>query len=329
MFFVIVPAGFGDEEPVVQLDSPNANSRVDTDTITISGSVLSGSEQNEVYIETAFVLADFNESFVQQYNKKILGTWNKTTSGLGNGEAFDLTLSMDGMYTNKSQVILIYIKIYEGIGDDQRWISYKQIEINLPACQGTEADVAAEAAGGEWILDADGECQWDGAWAFENGEWKAPSDGGDSSETSGEIDMATIGIIAAVIIAILAVTMVIMRKGSSDSMDDTSKDFHAAAGGFAAAQLDPVEQYVQQLVAQGYPEETARQYAQQYAAQAGIGEGAAAAAPVAAAPVAAAAQVDPAVYQQYLQQFMGQGYDEATAAQYAQQYALQYAQQQG
>ena len=333
MFFVIVPAGFGDEEPVVQLDSPNANSRVDTDTITISGSVLSGSEQNEVYIETAFVLADFNESFVQQYNKKILGTWNKTTSGLGNGEAFDLTLSMDGMYTNKSQVILIYIKIYEGIGDDQRWISYKQIEINLPACQGTEADVAAEAAGGEWILDADGECQWDGAWAFENGEWKAPSDGGDSSETSGEIDMATIGIIAAVIIAILAVTMVIMRKGSSDSLDDTSKDFHAAAGGFAAAQLDPVEQYVQQLVAQGYPEETARQYAQQYAAQAGIGEGAAAAAPVAAAPVAAApvdaTQVDPAVYQQYLQQFMGQGYDEATAAQYAQQYALQYAQQQG
>jgi len=332
MFFVIVPAGFGDEEPVVQINSPSANSRIDTDTITISGSVLSGSEQGEVYIEAAFVFEDFNESFVQQYNKKILGTWNKSTSGLGDGDAFDLTLSMDGMYTNKSQVIIIYIKIYEGIGDDQRWISYQERTINLPACQGVEADVAAEAAGGEWILDADGECQWDGAWAFENGEWKAPSDDGGSSETSGSMDMATIGIIAVVIIAILAVTMVIMRRGSSDSMDDTSKDFHAAAGGFAGAQLDPVEQYVQQLVAQGYPEETARQYAQQYAAQAGIGEGAAAAAPVAAAPVAAApvaAQVDPAVYQQYLQQFMGQGYDEATAAQYAQQYALQYAQQQG
>jgi len=241
---------------------------------------------------------------------------------------------MDGMYTNNSQVILIYIKIYEGIGDDQRWISYKQIEINLPACQGVEADVAAEAEGGEWILDSDGECQWDGAWTFEDGEWKAPSNGGDSSETSSSMDVTTIGIIAVLIISILAVTMVIMRKGGTDSMDDTSKDFHASAGGLASAQLDPVEQYVQQLVAQGYPEETARQYAQQYAAQAGLGADAAtaapvAAAPVAAAPVAAAPEVDPAVYQQYLQQFMGQGYDEATASQYAQQYALQYAQQQG
>ena len=34
----------------------------------------------------------------------------------------------------------------------------------------------------------------------------------------------------------------------------------------AVAQMDPMEQYVQQLIAQGYPEETARAYAQQYAA---------------------------------------------------------------
>ena len=53
--------------------------------------------------------------------------------------------------------------------------------------------------------------------------------------------MATIGIIAAVIIAILAVSMVIMRKGSSDSMDHTSKDIRAAASGFAGEQLDPIE----------------------------------------------------------------------------------------
>jgi hypothetical protein len=325
MFFVIVPAGFGDEEPVVQLDSPSANSRVDTDTITISGSVLSGSEQGEVYIETAFDLAVFDESFVKQYNKKIEGTWNKTTSGLANGEAFDLTMSMDGRYTNKSQIITIYIKIYEGIGDNQRWISYKQIEINLPACQGVEADAAAEEAGGEWILDADGVCQWDGAWTFKDGEWIAPSTDNGNSGSSGAMDTTTIAIIAIVIVAIFVVTMLIMRRGGSDAKhDDTSMDFHAAAGGFAAAQLDPVEQYVQQLVAQGYPEETARQYAQQYAAQA------AAAAPAAAAPVAAAAPaMDQAVYQQYLQQFMAQGYDEATASQYAQQYALQYAQQQG
>lgn len=31
--------------------------------------------------------------------------------------------------------------------------------------------------------------------------------------------------------------------------------------------VDQTEQYVQQLIAQGYPEETARAYAQQYALQ--------------------------------------------------------------
>ena len=45
-----------------------------------------------------------------------------------------------------------------------------------------------------------------------------------------------------------------------------SGDFSATAAGYAGvAQMDPMEQYVQQLIAQGYPEETARAYAQQYA----------------------------------------------------------------
>ena len=45
-----------------------------------------------------------------------------------------------------------------------------------------------------------------------------------------------------------------------------SGDFDATAAGYAGvAQMDPMEQYVQQLIAQGYPEETARAYAQQYA----------------------------------------------------------------
>ena len=225
----------------MKLDTPAANSRVDSDTITISGSVLSGSENGEVYIETAFELAVFDESFVKQYNEMILGTWNKTTTGLADGEAFDLTMSMDGKYTNESRVITIYIKIYEGVGDNQRWISYEQREINLPACQGVEADSAAEDAGGRWILDADGECQWEGTWTYVDGVWTAPSTDSSDSGSSGSMDVTTIGLIAIVIIAILVVTMLIMRKGSSDSTDDTSKDFHAAAGGFAAAQLDPVE----------------------------------------------------------------------------------------
>ena len=61
----------------------------------------------------------------------------------------------------------------------------------------------------------------------------------------------------------------ILRGGNEDDiiMDSgMSGDFGATAAGYAGvAQMDPMEQYVQQLVAQGYPEETARAYAQQYA----------------------------------------------------------------
>ena len=44
-----------------------------------------------------------------------------------------------------------------------------------------------------------------------------------------------------------------------------NKQTATAAGYGGVAQMDPMEQYVQQLIAQGYPEETARTYAQQYA----------------------------------------------------------------
>ncbi len=48
--------------------------------------------------------------------------------------------------------------------------------------------------------------------------------------------------------------------------DDGDGNFSAAAGGHQmAAAMDPMEAYVQQLIAQGYPEETARAYAAQYA----------------------------------------------------------------
>ena len=114
-----------------------------------------------------------------------------------------------------------------------------------------------------------------------------------------------------------------MRKGG-----DKEDAFGGMEGAFGADALDPTEQYVQQLIAQGYPEETARAFAAQYV---GGGAGQAAAAqPAAAQPAAAqpAAGYDQAVYEQYYQQFVAQGYDAATAAAYAQQYAVQYAQSQ-
>ena len=60
----------------------------------------------------------------------------------------------------------------------------------------------------------------------------------------------------------------VLRGGKEGDIIDSSMgdDFGATAAGYAGvAQMDPMEQYVQQLIAQGYPEETARAYAQQYA----------------------------------------------------------------
>ena len=122
-------------------------------------------------------------------------------------------------------------------------------------------------------------------------------------------------IIGGVILLLIVVgSLMFMRR--SDDKDDA---FGGMEGAFGADALDPTEQYVQQLIAQGYPEETARAFAAQYV---GGGE---AAQPAAAQP---AAGYDQAVYEQYYQQFVSQGYDAATAAAYAQQYAVQYAQSQ-
>ena len=135
--------------------------------------------------------------------------------------------------------------------------------------------------------------------------------------------MLVIGIVILVIIG--GGTVMFVRSGSE------KEDAFGMENAFGADALDPTEQYVQQLIAQGYPEETARSFAQQYvggaAAQPAAAQPAAAAQPVAAAQPAAAG-FDQAIYEQYYQQFVGQGYDAATAAAYAQQYAIQYAQSQ-
>tara|TARA_Y100000588_G_scaffold384359_1_gene475485 strand:- start:7999 stop:10887 length:2889 start_codon:yes stop_codon:yes gene_type:complete len=69
------------------------------------------------------------------------------------------------------------------------------------------------------------------------------------------------GIGAILLIAILGATMMFMRGRRGDSGKDSVETF----GG--VEQMDPVEAYVQQLVAQGYDEQMARQYANQYYSQ--------------------------------------------------------------
>ncbi|MEC8874036.1 MAG: hypothetical protein VX502_01445, partial [Candidatus Thermoplasmatota archaeon] len=68
------------------------------------------------------------------------------------------------------------------------------------------------------------------------------------------------GITAIVLILVVVITLVIRGRGRT-AAEETIESF----GG--VEQMDPVEAYVQQLIAQGYDEQMARQYAQQYYAQ--------------------------------------------------------------
>ena len=251
-------------------------------------------------------------------------------------------MNIDSFHSNVSKDVEIYIRVYEidpAKDTEKRWVVEQQlnpldpnyvqlyspnsITLTLPICRGVDvpAEVLLNDPTGRWVF-VSGECQWEGDYSLVDGEWIAPNadDGGDGAQSSTNIMYLGIGALALIIIVIL--TLLFLRKSGSDGMDGDYKDFNLAG----AIQQDPVEQYVQQLIAQGYPEATARTYAQQYAAQAGLGGGAGGA--QAAAPASATNPAMDAAYQQYYQQFISQGYDAQTAAAYAQQYAAQYVQQQ-
>ena len=173
MYFVVADSGSVDQEPVFQIDASNNMTSTDADVFYINGTLVSGSESGDVFVEAAFSMDDFDESAIVKYNLMLEGLFNRAAS-LSDGDTFSMTLSIDGFYTNLSETLQIYIKTYEG--DNQRWITYHWFEITLMACQGLVAPQDAISAGGEFILDSDGECQWEGAWTYDpvTGEWEAP-----------------------------------------------------------------------------------------------------------------------------------------------------------
>ena len=82
------------------------------------------------------------------------------------------------------------------------------------------------------------------------------------NKASGSISgVALAGVGATLLIAILAITLFVVRGRRNAPEGDSVESF----GG--VEEMDPVEAYVQQLVAQGYDEQMARQYATQYYAQ--------------------------------------------------------------
>ena len=174
MYFVVVPNDWGDDEPVFQFDASDNMTSTDADVFYINGTLVSGSETGEVYVEGAFSMDDFDKSAVEKYNLIVAGHF-KRSEALSDSDSFSMQLSLNGLYTNLSETIHVYIKTYEG--DDQRWVAYHWFEITLMACQGLVAPEDAISAGGEFVLDPDGECQWDGAWTYDplSDVWSAPS----------------------------------------------------------------------------------------------------------------------------------------------------------
>ena len=270
MYFTVVPEGYGDAEPTVQIDFGLNGTQLDSDTITLSGTILDGAEQGDVYVEAALDEETFDQTAVAKYTLQLEQKWAKSEA-LGNDDDFSLTLSLDHLYTNETVFNKrVYLKIYEG--DDKRWPIIYWIEIDLSECRGLVVPVAVVDAepDADWIWnDETGECEWSGEYIDSDGDG-VPDKEPASDDAKGEEDNLMLylgGGIGLALLVILSLFFVLKGGKEGDIIDsEMGGDFSATAAGYAGvAQMDPMEQYVQQLIAQGYPEETARAYAQQYA----------------------------------------------------------------
>jgi len=175
MYFVVADAGSVDQEPVFQFDASDNMTSTDSDVFYINGTLVSGSETGEVYVEVAFSMDSFGAPPVEKYTLSQEGLWAKTNA-LSDGDSFSLMLSIDGFYTNLSETLQIYFKTYEWSSSGERWVNYHYFQVTLLACQGLVAPQDAISAGGEFVLDEDGNCQWNGAWTYDptTGQWEAP-----------------------------------------------------------------------------------------------------------------------------------------------------------
>ena len=146
------------------------------------------------------------------------------SDSLGDGSGFSMTLDISDLYSISGQQATLYFRITEG--DGTRYTLTEEIVINLLPKD---------------ICDID------------------PDDSSCASSESGGISPIILGVGGFIaILAIVGVTLLLRSGSGKDSDSDVVEQF----GG--VEQMDPVEAYVQQMVASGYDEQTARQYAEQY-----------------------------------------------------------------
>jgi len=184
--------------------------------VTISGTLVSGAENNDVVIQVALTEAVLDYTPVQKQTQKTIGKYNNTEP-LADGQQFTMTLDISDLYQETGIAATIYVRIIEG--DGERYDLSQEIQITLVP-----------------VLPDEG-----------------PDEEGDNSNM---LLFAGVGLV--VLVLVVVGTMVMRGRGRDDSTVDTVEQF----GG--VEEMDPVEAYVQQMVASGYDEQTARTYAEQY-----------------------------------------------------------------
>ncbi|HJM66514.1 MAG TPA: hypothetical protein QF555_03105, partial [Candidatus Thalassarchaeaceae archaeon] len=229
LFFQIVPEDFGDAPPVVDILTPEEGDSQSGALVWINGTVSSGVEDGDLMIQVALSGSDLNLTPTQQFARKGAMKFNSTSS-LGDGSNFQLALGIDDLYqVGEGVTQTVYIKIQEG---SDGVAIYQQIQINLIPIEEETGD------GGGIVVEPEN------------------TEGGSATN----LLLIVAGLVFA-LVAIVGVTLLIMRSRGGD--DAVGGGEQAVFGGVET--MDPKEAYVQQLIAQGYPEETARAYAEQYA----------------------------------------------------------------
>ena len=232
IFFEVVGEQFGDDEPQVEMDSINTAdghsfSALEVDIVNITGIVTDNDVSSDCDVTVEAVLDDItilDASPAVKTTNHELGRYDYQ-SDLCDGDTYTLTLNISHLYMElDGNAGMIHVRVTEGSYQVNEQIQLYTVPRPTDPC---EIDPAS--------------CE-----------------GNSGSAISGTV-LAGIG--ALVLIAILAITLLVVRGRKESPEEDSVESF----GG--VEQMDPIEAYTQQLVAQGYDEQVARQYATQYYAQ--------------------------------------------------------------
>ena len=232
IFFEVVGEQFGDDEPQVEMDSINTAdgesfSALEADIVNITGTVTDNDISNECDVTVEAVLDDISildaSPAVKTTNHE-LGRYDIQTN-LCDGDTYTLSLNISHLHSDyDGSAGMIHVRVTEGSYQVSEQIQLYTVARCVANPESCEEDSGNKASG----------------------------------SISG---VALAGVGATLLIAILAITLFVVRGRRNAPEGDSVESF----GG--VEEMDPVEAYVQQLVAQGYDEQMARQYATQYYAQ--------------------------------------------------------------